>query len=207
MTKIRLLMFAVVVLAATSVATSAQISTTTPPPKATQSAPAAPKIAFINSEVFYDEKLGVTKLVNALKQLEREFAPKNQELTGMNNRMAAINTELQNMQKLPENQFNQAAFNAKREEGTNLKRKFDFEKTEAENAAAKRRSQLVGPISQEIGRGIDEYAKKNGYTVILDPSKLSEAMLYYVEAADSTKDFVTFFNARSPVTPAAVTPK
>ena len=63
------------------------------------------------------------------------------------------------------------------------------------------------PISKEIGKAIDEFAKKNGYSVIMDTSKLADAMLFYAEAADSTKDFVTFFNARTPAAPPAVTPK
>jgi Skp family chaperone for outer membrane proteins len=190
MTKLYFTISAILLLAAASAVTQAQVSP-------------LPKIAFINSEAFYDEKLGISKLVNAIKQLEREFEPKNQELTGINNRLAAIATELQNMQKLPTQQFNQAAFNAKREEGERLKREFDYKKTEAENAVAKRRRELVGPVSQEIGNAIDDYAKKNGYTVIIDPSKLSEAMLHYNESADSTKDFITFFNARVVARPAA----
>lgn len=168
---------------------------------------AAAKIGFINSEAFYDEKAGVTKLINALKQLEREFAPKNQELTGLNTRLGTIATELQIMQKLPAAQFNQVAFNTKREEGESVKREFEYKKTVAENDVAKRRGALIGPISQEIGKAIDEYAKKNGYSVILDPSKLSEAMLHYAEGADSTKDFITFFNAKPQATPAAATPR
>lgn len=205
MTKTRLLLLALFISAST-VATLAQISTATPAARPAQPGPAVAKIAFINAETFYDEKVGILKLVNALKQLEREFAPKNQELTSMNARMGAIATELQNMQKLPPAQFNQAAFEARREEGENLKRKFDYEKTVAETDAAKRRSALVSPISQEVLRAMDEYAKRHGFNVVLDPSKLSEAMLYYVEAADSTKDFITFFNAKAPVTP-ATTPR
>ncbi|MFN0140262.1 MAG: OmpH family outer membrane protein [Pyrinomonadaceae bacterium] len=204
MTKIFFLLCTVLTLAAASIVTTAQVPAATTSPRPTQSAPAVPKIAFVNSEIFYDEKLGITRLVNALKQLEREFAPKNQELTGMNTRLETITTELRNLQNVPPPQFNQAAYNAKREEGENLKRKFDYEKTEAENAVARRRSILVGPISSEIGKAIDEYAKKNGFNVILDPSKLTEAMLFYGEAADSTKDFVAFFNAK---TPAAATPR
>lgn len=207
MTKIFFLLCTVPILAAASIVTTAQVSTATPSPRAIQSGPAVPKIAFVNSEAFYDEKVGITRLVNALKQLEREFAPKNQELTGMNTRLATIATELRNLQNVPPAQFNQATYNAKREEGENLKRKFDYEKTEAENAAAKRRSALVGPISSEIGNAMDEYAKKNGYTVILDPSKLTEAMLFYSPAADSTKDFITFFNAKTAAAPGAATPR
>jgi Skp family chaperone for outer membrane proteins len=194
MTKFRFATFVLLFVLATSVSTLAQTSP-------------SPKIAFINSEAFYDEKLGITKLVNALKQLNSEFAQTNQDLTGLNNKLAAIATELENMQKLPPQQFPQAAYNTKREEGERLKREFDYKKTDAEAAVARRRSVLMGPTSQEIGKAIDEYAKKNGYTVILDPSKLSAAMLHYNEAADSTKDFITFFNARAPATPAAATPK
>lgn len=204
MTRIRLFIFTTFVFAATSIPTLAQ---TTTPPKTTPPAPGTPKIAFINSEAFYDEKVGVTKLANALKQLEREFTPKNQELTALNNRLGAISTELRNMQNLPPEQINQSAFAAKREEGERLKREFDYKKAEAENAVAKRRSELVGPISQEIGRAIDEYAKKHGFNVILDPSKLGESMLFYGEAADSTRDFVVFFNAKSPAAPAVATPR
>jgi Skp family chaperone for outer membrane proteins len=200
-------MFTVLVLTAASLPTFAQISTTTPPPKTTQPTPAVPKIAFINSDAFYDEKVGITRLVNALKILEREFAPTNQQLTSMNTRLVAIATELQNMQKLPPAQLNQAAYNTKREEGERLKREFDYKKTDAESAVAKRRGELIGPISQEIGKAIDEYAKKNGYTVILDSSKLTEAMLFYGEGADSTKDFIVFFNAKTPTAPAAATPR
>lgn len=200
-------MFSVLLLAAASGAVFAQISTTTPPPKTAQTAPAVPKIAFINSDAFYDEKIGITKLVSALKTLEREFGPKNQELTGLNNRLGAIATELQNMQNLPTAQFNQAAYSTKREEGERLQRELEYKKKDAESAVAKRRNELVSPISQEIGKAIDEYAKKNGYTVILDPSKLTEAMLFYSEAADSTKEFITFFNAKTPATPAPATPR
>ncbi len=194
MTKFRFITFAFL---ATVVLSAATVGQTTP----------APKIAFINSDAFYDDKSGVTKLVNAMKQLNREIEPRNQDLTGLNTRMGTISTELGNMEKLPQAQFNQVAYNTKREEGARLKREFDYKKTEAENFVAKRRSELVGPVSQEIGRAIDEFAKKNGYTVILDPSKLTEAMLFYAEAADSTKDFITFFNAKAPVAPATATPR
>ncbi len=194
MTKFRFAAFAFLIAIVFSVSTFAQPA-------------AAAKIGFINSEAFYDEKAGVTKLINALKQLEREFAPKNQELTGLNTRLGTISTELQNMQKLPPAQFNQVAYNTKREEGENLKRKFDYEKTVAENDVAKRRAALIGPISQEIGKAIDEYAQKNGFSVILDPSNLSVAMIHYAEGADSTKDFIAFFNAITQAIPAAATPR
>ena len=63
---------------------------------------------------------------------------------------------------------------------------------------------LIGPISQDVGKAVEEYAKKNGYHVILDIGKFIDAnsVLYFADAADITKDFITFYNAR-PATAAA----
>jgi outer membrane protein len=166
-----------------------------------------PKIAFIDTGAFYDEKVGITKLVNANKQLNTVFAVRIKELEDGSVKLKNISTELENMQKLPPNQFDQVKFNAKRDEGERLQRELNYKKTGLESDISKERDKLVRPISQDVGKAIDEFAKKNGYTVILDIGKFVEAgaVLYFAEVADATKDFITFYNARP--TPAATTPK
>ncbi len=63
----------------------------------------------------------------------------------------------------------------------------------------------MGPVRQDIGNALQEFAKKNGYMMILDASKLDGAglLLAFDEKYDITKDFITFYNAR-PATTAAV---
>lgn len=171
-----------------------------------QAQPASIKVAFLNTEVFYDEKAGITKLINANKQLDTEFGARIKELQDGNVRLQTIATELQNMQKLPQQQFNQVAFTNKQDEGQRLQRELEYKKTELESAIGKRRQVLVAPISQDVGKAIDEFAKKNGYGAIFDVSKLADsgALMFLAEGAEITKEFITFYNAR-PAT-AATTP-
>jgi outer membrane protein len=163
---------------------------------------APPKIAFIDTGVFYDEKLGITRLVTSSKQVDAEFAARFKELQDGSTKLQSIAKELDTMQKLPQAQFNQTAYTSKQEEGERLQRELNYKKTEYEAAYTKRRNELVAPVSQDIGKAIDEFAKKNGYGIILDVAKLSSAgaVLYYAEVADSTKEFIAFYNAR-PATP------
>lgn len=158
-----------------------------------------PKIAFIDTTAFYDEKAGITKLVNANKQIDTEFAARIKELQDGGTKLQSIVKELDTMQNLPSAQFNQAAYVAKKDEAERLERDLNYKKTDLEAAINKRRNVLISPISQDIGKAIEEYAKKNGYGVVLDISKLGEvnAVLYFAEIADTTKDFIAFYNKRS----------
>jgi Skp family chaperone for outer membrane proteins len=165
----------------------------------------APKIGFINSDYFYDEQGGITKLVTATKQLDTEFAAQIKALQDGGARLQAIAKELDTMQKLPAAQFNQTAYSAKNAEGESLQRELTFKKTELETAVKKRREQLVAPISKDIGNGINEFAVKKGYGAILDTGKLADAgaVLYLADLSDATKEFIVFYNARP--APAAAT--
>ncbi len=167
-------------------------------------APGSGRSVFVNTEVFYDDKAGITKLVTATKQIETEFAARLKELRDGPAKLEAINRELENLTKLPPAQFNQTAYSAKREEGEILQRDLTYKKEDLERAIAKRRDQVVGPISRDIGKAIDEFGLKNGYVAILDLAKMGEsgALLFLTPASDVTKEFIQFFNTR-PATAAA----
>jgi Skp family chaperone for outer membrane proteins len=169
-----------------------------------QTAAAPIKIVLINTDAFYDEKTGIAKLVGASKQLDTEFSARVKELQDGNTRLQGIATELQNMQKLPQAQFNQAAYTTKQDEGERLQRELNYKKNELETAVGKRRTALIGPISQDIGKAIEDFAKQKGYGAIFDVAKMADsgALLFLADAADVTKDFITFYNAR-PATAAA----
>lgn len=170
------------------------------------SAQAQPKYGFVNTMSFSDEKGGITKLVNANKQLDTEFAPRVKELQDGNTKLQTIARDLENMQKLPQAQFNQTAYTNKQDEGERLQRDLNYKKQDLERDVPKRRQVIVGPISEDIGKALDEYAAKNGFTAIFDIAKLVEngMLLTLAGTADVTKDFIAFYNAR-PAT--AATPK
>lgn len=156
------------------------------------------KIVLINTDAFYDEKAGITKLVNAEKQLNTEFEAKIKELQDGNTKLQGIAGELQNMQKLPQAQFNQVAFNTKQDEGERLQRELNYKKSELETAINKRRATLITPLNQEIAKAIDDYSKQQNYSIVLDIAKLAEAgaLLYLADSVEVTKEFITYYNSR-----------
>lgn len=171
---------------------------------AAASAQAVTKIGFVNTSAFNDAKAGITKLVNANKQIETEFAGRFKELQDGDKRLQTIVNELQNMQKLPPAQFNQVAYNTKADEGDRLQRELNYKKQDLERDVPKRRDAVIGPITSDILKALDEYAAKNGFTAVFDTGKLVESggLLTLAASADITKDFITFYNAR-PATAAA----
>lgn len=158
------------------------------------------KSVLINTASFFDEKAGIAKLISAEKQIDGEFARDIKELQDGNAKLAAIAAELE---KATVTAANQAALQAKKEEGESLQRVLAFNKANLESKINKRREILIGPITFDIGKAIAEFGKKNGYAAIFDASKLGEsgALLYVGESSDLTKDFIAFYNARSAVLP------
>lgn len=161
------------------------------------------KVMFINTAAF-EAKDGITKYLNALSMLGREMEPLRAEIRTMVARFEALEKELTQIQT----QINAATpatrptlerqFVAKRDEyqalEINIKRKQEDGKARFE----RRHAEVIGPVQEDISRVMQDFAKQKGYSVILDVSKLAGAVLVYDEAkADVTKEFITFYNART----------
>jgi Skp family chaperone for outer membrane proteins len=169
--------------------------------------PAAPgKLAVVNTQAFDADKGGITKYVNAMNSLEAEFKTTQTELQTMGTRLQALQNEIktiqENAQKNPSVPINQASANAKVEEYDKLAREFKFKQEDAKARFERRQDIVMGPVRQDIGNALQEFAKKNGYMMILDASKLDGAglLLAFDERFDATKDFIAFYNARPAAT-------
>lgn len=167
------------------------------------------KIGLINTEAFYDAKTGISKLAAANTSLETEFKPVSTELQTLLTKIQALEKELAGYRdiaakggKIP---VSDADLQKKAEDYDKSVREYKF-KEEGAKAQFERRSQvLMGPIRQDIGNAIQEFTKKNGYVLIIDVSKDNTGIFLGLdEAADVTKAFITFYNAR-PATTATVT--
>ena len=167
------------------------------------------KIGWIDTGAFGDEKEGVTKYVAALKALDAEMKPRVTELTGLQTRLQTLSDDLKKMTAAnPAVPVDQKAAQTKQDEGERLQREFDFKKQEYDAAVQKRSNEVLGPVSADISKAIQDYAKAKGYTVILDINALAQAsaILSLDPAANITKDFITFYNARPAGTAANTTP-
>lgn len=194
-----------------AVSASAQTRPGTTPARPAGPAPTTPaasnapvpdsKIAFIDTSAFGEEKVGITRYVNAAKALEREFKPRSDELQNMQNRIEAIAAEIG---KLSGTQVvAQTTIQAKQDESERLQRDLKYKKEQADADFKKRYTEVVGPISQDIGTALTQFANQRGITMILDISKLMPAVLTVNPAMDVTLAFINEYNSTHPATAAA----
>lgn len=154
------------------------------------------KIALVDTSMFGDEKAGVTRYLNAVKTVQREFQPKLAELTTLQARIKAIADEIT---KLSGNSVvAQQTIQAREEEGERLQREYKYKKEQADADVERRYNEVVGPISTDIGKALDQYASQHGLTMILDISKLLPAVLTVNPAMDITRTFIAEYNRKNP---------
>jgi len=209
MRNFRILAAAMMLAAIFAVSVSAQTGAGTGPRTARPATPAAPtgpvpetKIAYINTEAFGAEQGGITRYVTAVKALEREFQPRQTELTTMQARIKSIADEIGKLSG--SSVVDPKTIQTKQDEGERLQRDLKYKKEQADADFAKRYEEVVSPISQDIGRVLSQFATQRGITMILDISKLAPAILTASPAMDVTATFITEYNSR-PATASAGT--
>jgi Skp family chaperone for outer membrane proteins len=154
------------------------------------------KIAVIDTSVFSDEKAGIFRVIDAAKSLENEFRVRRQELQGAQTR---INTLVEDIRKLRQaNVVDQKTIQAKQEEGLRLQQDFDAKKQRFQEDYERRYGQVMGPVSQQIGKAMDEFAAQHGITMTLDVSKMLPAVLTALPTTEVTAAFIAEFNRKNP---------
>lgn len=168
------------------------------------------KIALIDTR-FFDSKEGITKYVSAMTALDNEFKPDFTNLQTMGNKIKTLQTDITNLQKqITEGKVpvDEKSANAKVEEYDKLTREYKFKEEDLKVRYQRREQVVMNPIKQDIGKALDEFAKKNGYSLILDGAKLAGdgLILAFDDKSDVTKEFIAFYNAR-PATAATTATK
>jgi Skp family chaperone for outer membrane proteins len=172
-------------------------------------AQATTKVGIIDTSLFADDKRGIQKFIAAYKQLETEFNPRRTEITGIENRLKTIQADFTKMQTeaaKPGSPVSAESVQKKMDEGQNLQIEYNRKVEDYKQAVQKREAALVGPIYQDIGKALQDYAKRNGFTAIIDISKDQAGMILVpdIAAVDAvTTDFIKFYNARPAGTAAA----
>ncbi|HJU53764.1 MAG TPA: OmpH family outer membrane protein [Pyrinomonadaceae bacterium] len=163
------------------------------------------KIAYIDTGAFADEKAGITRYVNVMKTLEREFKPRQDELTTMQTRIKAIADEIGKLTAGGNTVVSPQTIQQKQDEGERLGRDLKYKKEQADADFAKRYQEVIRPVSQDIMTALNAFAQQRGITMILDISRMGEAVLTVNPAMDVTKAFITEYNAKNPATASAGT--
>jgi len=159
------------------------------------------KIALIDSSAFADEKQGIVRLVNAIKRVNSEFQPRKSELEGLNSQVEKATADLQKVAGVQDPKLNQQQADKIEQMKKDLQRKSE----DAQASFDKRMQDVLGPISDDISKALDAYAKAHGITLVLDVTKF-QGIVSASDSLDITRAFITEFNSKNPAT-ASLTPR
>ena len=163
------------------------------------------KIVIIDTRYFDDTKAGITKYVAGMNTLEAEFKTVAAELQKLSTEIQTLQKDMQTIQTqlsattVPVNEAQlRTSYSQKYADADNKTREYKFKEDSAKAQYERRLLAIMGPIRQDIGKAMDEYAKAKGYQLVLDAAKLDQigAVLVLDPVADVTADFIKFYNAR-----------
>lgn len=158
------------------------------------------KMAMIYSDAFLDPKTGIARFNSLLTTLNREFQPRQTELTNLQTRINTLTKEIQDTQNVADPN----AIRQKRDQLDQANVEFKRKGEDAEAAYNKRRQEIFLPLQQDIGKALEAFAKARGITVIVDGSQVP--VVYAAETIDITRAFINEFNAKNPATAAVSSP-
>lgn len=167
------------------------------------------KIVIVDTSAFFLDKTGITRIINASKQLDNELAPKRNELQQMATRSQNLEREIESLKKNVQNKvpIDEKAANAKVDELEKIRREGKFKQDEYNSLAKTRQEQVLGPIYADTMKVLAEYIKSKGFGMVFDVSKDQNGMLIFAtEQYDITKDFIAFYNLRPAGASSSATP-
>lgn len=162
------------------------------------------KMAVIYTDLFLDQKTGIAKFNVVLNKLNSEFQKIKDDLSQMQNRAQALETEINKLRDAPEGTpIDQKSLQAKIDQLDQLKKDIQRKSEDAQAAYNRRRQELFAPLQDEIGKALEAFAKARGINVIIDAAQVP--LIYAADSIDITRAFITDFNSKNPVTAATAT--
>jgi outer membrane protein len=137
-----------------------------------------------------------------LDALQKKFEPKQIELKSLNDEVDALKKQLAaQSDKLNEEEKNKRVQTIEAKQKT-LQRNLE----DAQNDYQGQSNEIAQRIGTKLMQSLDNYAKQNGFAVVLDVSSQSSSVLWAATSVDITKPVIEAYNVVSGV-PAQTTPK
>lgn len=176
------------------------------------------RIAVINTAAFDSDKEGIKRYVTAMNTLETQMKAEATVLQTMGNRLQALKTEIEGLQRQIDDPKRPAAVDAtklrataqtKFDEYQKMGLEFEYKQKDYKASLERREQTLMAPVRVDIGNAIQEFTKQKGYAMVLDAAKLDGAglLLGFDEKYDITREFIAFYNARPAGTATTAAPR
>ncbi|MBI3950100.1 MAG: OmpH family outer membrane protein [Acidobacteria bacterium] len=157
------------------------------------------RFAVINTSAFTGQN-GIEQLKQQINRVNDMFKDRNAELEAMRQRAEALQREIQTQGP----NLTPAVLSAKQEELGELQVDLTRKKEDLEREYNKAIRDATDPVVERINAFLDNYAKQNNITLVLEAAVLYQARgLAYVDPGlDITNPFIEAYNAANPVKPA-----
>ena len=171
----------------------------------TQTRPAGPptgvssgsaSVAVIDSSYFDDDKVGISRVMTAMNQIEAKYQPVRTELRGMNTRLTTMRADIQKRQATQDPRTTQQQV----DEASRLELQIKRKNEDAETNYQKDLRAVLEPMQKDIGEALVAYAKSKGISVLIDVTRVP--VVYASASVNITKDFITEYNRTHPATAA-----
>jgi Skp family chaperone for outer membrane proteins len=156
------------------------------------------KIAMIYSEEFQDAKSGIARFLALANTLNREFQPRQTEITQLNQKVTQLTDDIEKTKNVADPKTIQQKMDQLEQYKKELQRKSE----DAQTAYTKRQQEIFEPLQADIGKALEAYAKAHGITVIIDGSRVP--VVYAADSIDITRAFINEFNSKFPATASAL---
>lgn len=195
---------ALVLMLASGLALQAVAQTPSAPDSAAAAAPAGPaKIAII---AFQPAVAQTNEGQRAFADLQKKYQPKQTQLKALNDEVEKLTKDLQ----AQGDKLSDAERAARAKTIDDKKKQLERSAEDAQNDFQNEMNELYGSLAQKVYDVLNDYAKQQGYTLVLDTAQQQSPILFATESTDITKAVIAAYNTKSgvpaPVTPAAATP-
>jgi Skp family chaperone for outer membrane proteins len=191
---------AAILIAALAVVANAQTRSATPATAASQTRTPALNIAIVDSSAFSDEKSGIARVMNAMRQLDAKFQPLRNELRGMRDRLNTMRADIEKKRAIQD-----ATTTAQQtEEADRLEIQIKRKGEDAQTNYQKESLAMLDPLQKDIGQVLTSYAEAKGIMLLIDVNRVP--VFYAANSLDITKDFIAEYNRTHPVTATPATP-
>lgn len=182
---------ALTVFATTTPAQTKVANSTSPAPVVLPLAGPA-NVGIIDTSQFADDKAGITRVINALKQVETKYDAIRKEMQGL---QARLDTLKQNLDK---NQATQAPNVTQQQvdEGQRLELQIKRKAEDAQAGYQRDTNAALEPLQTDIQNALNVYAKAKGLNLVIDVSRVP--VLFVDPTLDITKDFIADYNKTHP---------
>jgi Skp family chaperone for outer membrane proteins len=161
--------------------------------------PAAGRVGLIDTSAFLDDKpgTGIPKFKTAVTSVNAEFKIVNDELKGL---ATQYQTKVDEFNKLKNSTAPVADLEKRASDIQDLETLIKRKQEDANQKYERRMGQVVGPIQNDIGKAMSDFAKQKGYAVLFDVQTLYQAKITFIydDRYDVTKEFIAFYNSRQP---------